>query len=108
MSGAFEIYVNSVVKLLDEHFSPPGGPNVVQKMRPSGIWLDHDALAKAGYSIDDVATYVSHLTEAQTVRPNTTIQPGHADDQVFEAAFPSSILSSLPCLPQAQGVTVGP
>jgi Type I phosphodiesterase / nucleotide pyrophosphatase len=107
VSGAFEIYVNSVVKLLNARFSPPGGPNVVQKMRPSGIWLDHDALEKAGYTIDDVATYVSHLTEAQTVRPNGTIQPGQANAPVFEAAFPSSILSSLPCLPQAHGASAG-
>jgi hypothetical protein len=28
--------------------------------------------------------------------------PGHEQDRVFDAAFPSSMLSALPCLPEAR------
>jgi hypothetical protein len=29
-------------------------------------------------------------------------EPGHEGDTVFDAALPSSILSTLPCLPEAR------
>ena len=47
---------------------------------------------------DQVAQYISQLTEADTVKPTETIQPGHAGDRVFEAAFPTTLMPHLPCL----------
>jgi hypothetical protein len=32
----------------------------------------------------------------------TALPAGEADDPIFQAAFPSSIMSSLPCLPEAR------
>jgi hypothetical protein len=42
------------------------------------------------------------LTQEQTYKNQNLPEPGHEQDTVFSAAVPSSILSSLPCLPQAR------
>lgn len=50
----------------------------------------------------DVSQFIMGLTQADTVKPGHAILPGHEDDPVFAAAFPSSILSRLPCLSEAR------
>ena len=72
---------------------------MVDRVRPTEIWLNTAELAKSGHTPADVAGYVMSLTQQQTVKRGETIQPGHSGERVFAAAFPSSILGRLPCLP---------
>jgi hypothetical protein len=42
------------------------------------------------------------LTKADTALPGVSVPPDEAGDLVFQAAFPSSIMGSLSCLPEAR------
>jgi hypothetical protein len=42
------------------------------------------------------------LTKADTALPGVVVSPDEADDPVFQAAFPSALMSALPCLPEAR------
>jgi hypothetical protein len=42
------------------------------------------------------------LTKGDTALPGVTVPPAQADDPVFQAAFPSEIMSRLECLPEAR------
>jgi hypothetical protein len=45
---------------------------------------------------------VMSLTQQDTAGGGVSPQPGHEGDTVFQAVFPSDMLSSLPCLPEAK------
>jgi predicted AlkP superfamily pyrophosphatase or phosphodiesterase len=74
---------------------------LVEKVRPTEIWLDTDELRDNGFTLVEVSDFLMHLTQADTVRANQEPQPGRADTEVFSAALPSTLLSRLPCLPEA-------
>jgi len=99
VSGAFPIDITALEQDIDRAFPTADGTPVVEKVRPTEIWLNAPELAKNGKTPADVARYVMSLTEQQTLKRGVTIQPGHSAERVFSAAFPSSILGRLPCLP---------
>ncbi|HEY2803112.1 MAG TPA: alkaline phosphatase family protein, partial [Actinomycetota bacterium] len=99
VSGAFLIGIDQLQADIEKRFDTDGdGVPVVQKMRTTQLWVNQAELAQNGYTLDQVAQYISQLTEADTVKPTETIQPGHAGDRVFEAAFPTTLMPHLPCL----------
>ena len=105
VSGAFLIGIDQLAADIEKEFdSDTDNVPVVEKVRTTQIWINQAELAQNGFTLDQVAQYISQLTEADTVKPTGTIQPGHANDLVFAAAFPTSILPTLPCL---QGDTPG-
>ena len=71
-------------------------------MQPTQIFIDEQELAQNGHTLDEVAEWVMRLTKADTALPGVVVPPDEADDPVFQAAFPSSLMSSLPCLPEAR------
>jgi hypothetical protein len=42
------------------------------------------------------------LTEGDVAQPGVAVAPDEADDPVFQAVYPSSIMKDLPCLPEAR------
>ncbi len=102
VSGAFQIDIDRFTQAVVQAFDGPGGVPLVQKVRPSEIWLNEAELAGSGYTLTDVSRFIMGLTKRETVKPNQTVEPGQEEDRVFAAAFPSSILSRLPCLPEAR------
>jgi hypothetical protein len=105
VSGAFLIGIDQLQADIEKRFDTDGdGVPVVQKMRTTQLWVNQAELAQNGSTLDQVAQYISQLTEADTVKPTETIKPGHADDRVFAAAFPTSLMPHLPCL---QGASPG-
>jgi hypothetical protein len=99
VSGAFLIGIDQLAADIEKAFdSDSDGVPVVQKVRTTQIWIDKAELAQNGHTLDQVAQFISQLTQVDTVKPTGTIQPGQADDRVFAAAFPTAILSGLPCL----------
>jgi hypothetical protein len=103
VSGAFLIDINRLTQDIASTFDGDGdGVPLIQKVRPTEIWLNDAELADNGFTLMQVSRYLMDLTEADTIKAGATPAPGHADDTVFSAALPSSILSKLPCLPQAR------
>ena len=97
VSGAFPIDIDHLEDAVNEVFSPPDGPDVLIDARPTQMWLDEDVLATRGATLDDVSAFLMSLTQSDTtgaVEP----EPGHGDDLVFDAVFPSSVMEQMPCI----------
>ena len=107
VSGAFQIDVNRLAADITARFDDGDATPVVQKVRPTQIWLNTAELAQSGSTVDDVARFVAGLTEQQTAKRGVNVPAGDAGTRVFSAAFPSSILSRLPCLASAAGAGSG-
>jgi len=75
---------------------------LVQKVRPTEIWLDREELAENGHTLEQVSQWFLDLTQEDTYKNQNLPEPGREDETVFAAALPSSILSRLPCLPEAR------
>jgi hypothetical protein len=101
VSGAFQIDIRALERRVDEAFDDGDGVPLVQDARPTQMWLDPGELADAGATAEDVAAFIWSLTKADVpAGAERPVPPGEADDPVFAAAFPSSILAALPCLPE--------
>jgi hypothetical protein len=105
-SGAFMIDIDKLQSGLAQTFDDDGdGVPLVQKVRPTEVFLDTVELADNGFTLEQVAAWFLELTQAETYKNQNLPAPGHEHDAVFAAAVPSSILSSLPCLPEARAST---
>ncbi len=103
VSGAFMIDVDKLSSLIEKAFDEDGDKvPVVEKVRASEIWLNTAELEANGFTLEDVSKFIDSLTEQETFKNIHTPAPGHGDDTVFATAFPSSIMSRLPCLPEAR------
>jgi Type I phosphodiesterase / nucleotide pyrophosphatase len=103
-SGGFQISTAPIQAGIDERFDTDGDDvPVVDLVQPTQIFLNVDELEQNGFTVADVARYVMTLTQAQTAGGGTTVNPATAGDPVFQAAFPSDLMTQLPCLPEARG-----
>ena len=101
VSGAFQIDIRALEREVDEAFDDGDGVPLVQDARPTQMWLDPGELADAGATAEDVAAFIWSLTKADVpAGAERPVPAEQADDPVFAAAFPSSILAGLPCLPE--------
>jgi hypothetical protein len=102
-SGAFMIDINKLRSGLAAAFDDDGdGVTLVQEVRPTEVWLDLEELADNGFTLEQVSRWFLSLTQADTFKNRHVPEPGHEGDTVFAAALPSTILSTLPCLPEAR------
>ena len=102
-SGAFMIDINKLETGLTATFdADDDGVPLVQKVRPTEIWVDRAELAENGFTLAQVSQWFLDLTQQDTYKNQNHPLPGHEGDTVFAAALPSSILSRLPCLPEAR------
>jgi hypothetical protein len=102
VSGAFMIDINKLESGLNDTFDDDDDVPLVERVRPTEIWVDRAELKDNGFTLVDVSEWFLGLTQEQTFKNRNLPAPGHEQDTVFSAALPSSILSSLPCLPQAR------
>jgi hypothetical protein len=103
VSGGFQISTAPIQNGINETFDTNGdNVPIVELVQPSQVFIDTDELAKNGYTLDDVSRYVAGLTQAQTAAGGVTPIPGHENDKVFQAVFPSALMQDLPCLPEAR------
>ncbi|HXF73731.1 MAG TPA: alkaline phosphatase family protein, partial [Actinomycetota bacterium] len=102
VTGAFQIDIRALEREVDEAFDDGDGVPLVEDARPTQMWLDPGELADAGATAEDVAAFIWSLTKADVpAGAERPVPPEEAADPVFAAAFPSSILAALPCLPDA-------
>jgi hypothetical protein len=100
-SGAFRIDVAKLETGLGDAFDDADDVRLVQRVRPSEIWVDRDELRENGHTLVDVSEWLLGLTQAETYKNQNVPDAGEEDRTVFAAALPSSILATLPCLPGA-------
>jgi hypothetical protein len=103
VSGAFMIDIDRLTRDLVQTFdNDDDGVALFTKIRPTEIWLNRAELADNGFTLTQISGYLMGLTQQQTIRVGRTPDPATAGDGVFSAALPSTMLSRLPCLPQAR------
>lgn len=103
VSGAFQASTTAIQDAVEKKFDTNGSAvPIVNLVQPSQMFLNTDELRANGFTLADVARYIQTLTQAQTAGGGVTAIPGHANDPVFQAVFPSEMMSSLPCLPEAR------
>jgi type I phosphodiesterase/nucleotide pyrophosphatase len=101
-SGAFMIDINKLTSLLQHAFDDDGdGVSLFEKIRPTEIWVDRAELRDNHVTLTQISAFILSLTQGQTYKNQNVPAPGHEGDTVFDAALPSSMLSALPCLPEA-------
>ena len=104
ISGAFQISATPIAAGINSAFDTDGDDtHIVQLIQPTQIFINERELAQNGHTLDEVARYVMDLTKAETAQPGVVVPPEEANDLVFQASFPSSLMSELPCLPEARG-----
>jgi hypothetical protein len=100
-TGAFVASPGKIGSAVNAQF----GAGTIMLTQNTTAFLDVPLLESRGHSVDDVAKFVSNLTLDQTylIAPGNTYQPSpaHANDKLFEAAFPSYFLPLLPCVQSA-------
>jgi hypothetical protein len=102
VSGAFEIGIDELEERISERFDADAdGRRLIEWVRPTQIWIDLGELRDNGYDLAEVSRFITQLTEAQTRKPGAPLDPAEATHRVFEVAFPSAMLGSLPCLRDA-------
>jgi hypothetical protein len=95
LTGAFAISKFELERDLERTFQA----DFVIGARPTQLWLDMDALRRAGHDVSQVAQYVIRYTKGQNVEDPSALQPEERAERVFAAAFPGRVLEwPLPCL----------
>jgi hypothetical protein len=103
VSGAFMIDIGKLTSLIEQAFDRDGdGVPLIQRVRATEIWFDPAELKDNGVTLSQISQFIMDLTQEQTYKNLNPPAPGHEQDPVFAAAFPSSMLSKLPCLPEAR------
>jgi len=97
ISGAMPIGITALTAFIEDRFSDPAGPSVVRRARPTQIWMDEQTLADAGHTLDEVAAALASATREEL--SGGAEVPGDPDARAFSAAFPTSDLDGLGCLP---------
>ncbi|MGZ4148785.1 MAG: alkaline phosphatase family protein [Actinomycetota bacterium] len=105
VSGGYQISAGAIQQQLEAQFDL-NGPSipVVNNVQPSNIFINTQELTANGFTLDDVARFMQGMTQADTAGGGVVPQPGHENDPVFAAVFPSAIMENLPCLPEAAKV----
>jgi hypothetical protein len=103
VSGGMQISPTPIVSGINQTFDHDGDSTpIVELVQPTQIFVNTADLRRNGYTLEDVSRWIMGLTESDVAAPGVSVDPAHANGTVFQAAFPSSIMSTLPCLPEAR------
>jgi hypothetical protein len=103
VSGAFQVTPGQLQADLLAAFPSKTGTPVIQATRTSYIYVNEGAMKASGFTFDDISKFILDYTKEQGAANPASVPEAERDDRVFAAAFPSSILPTLPCLPEARG-----
>jgi hypothetical protein len=103
MTGAFQISATPISNGINATFDTDGDrTRIVELIQPTQMFVNEAELLENGHDLEDVSRWIIGLTKADTVQPDVQVPADEADDRVFQAVFPSEMLSRLPCLPEAR------
>jgi hypothetical protein len=102
VSGGFQISTGPIETAVRERFDDGDDVPVMDLVQPAQAFLNEEELADNGFTVADVARFVQTMTQAQTAAGGVAPRPGEENDRVFDAVFPSDLMTRLPCLPEAE------
>lgn len=102
ISGAFQISSTPIGAGINAAFDHDGDDvPVVELIQPTQLFVDEAELQQNGGTLEEVARWIMELTEADTAAPGVQVPTAEAGDKVFQAAFPSALMTNLDCLQEA-------
>ena len=103
-SGGIPIDPTKMKALVNGQFDDDGDDVLAfEQIRPTQLWANDEELAQNGVTLQQVADFIAGLTAEQVARNDYPLASSEADDLVYETAFPSSVMSQLPCVVQDGG-----
>ncbi|MGH2636210.1 MAG: alkaline phosphatase family protein [Actinomycetota bacterium] len=103
ISGAFQISATPIVSGINATFDTDGDQTrVVELVQPTQLFVNETELRQNGHTLEELSEWILGLTKTDTAQPGVVVPADQADDPVFQAAFPSSLMDQLPCLPEAR------
>ena len=103
ISGAFQVTPGQLQSDLLAAFPSKTDTPVIQLARNAYIYVNESPMKASGYTLEEISQFILDYTKEQGAANPSTVPETERDDRVFAAAFPSSILPSLRCLPEARG-----
>lgn len=71
---------------------------VFQAPRVTQSWVDMAELEEHGHTLEDIADYLMRYTRIENTVDQSTVPADVAQEKLFAAAFPGSVLADLPCI----------
>ena len=103
ITGAVQLSQGKIQNAIDGGFDTDGDSTpLVEAVYQTGIFLNPDELARNAVSIADIAAFVMTLTNQQVAAADVTVPTSKANQPAFQAAYPSDVMHSLSCLPEAR------
>ena len=103
-TGGLRVHPDILGRSVDEYF----GRKLVQKVTPSGLFLDHGALDAAGVSLEDVARFVATFRYGDGLPADvdrSAVPPEDLERPVFAGALPATYLAELT---EGEAAALGP
>jgi hypothetical protein len=102
ISGAFQISSTPISVGINAAFDHDGDDvPIVDLIQPTQLFVNEAELRQNGGTLEEVSRWIMELTESDTASPGVTVLAADANTTVFQAAFPSALMPSLDCLPEA-------
>lgn len=102
VSGAFQVTPGQLQGDLEAAFPSKTDHPVIRLVRTSQLYVNETAMTASGYSLDEIAQFILDYTKGQGAPNPDTVPAAERNDKVFSAAIPTSMLTRLPCLPEAR------
>lgn len=101
VSGATAISPGKVADAVNAEFDTDGdATKVVAFTQPTMMHVDVAELEEQGATLEDVARFIMTLTKGDVRSDQWPGPSAEFGDPAFEAAFPSTMLETLPCVPR--------
>lgn len=103
VSGAIQVTPGQLQSDLPAAFPSETNTPVSQLVRNACIFVNEGAMKMSGYALEGISQFIFDYTKEQGAANPSTVSEAERGDRVFAAAFPSSVLPSLRCPPEARG-----
>ena len=100
ITGAFRISYAGAHNAIQSFDRDDDDVPVAITVKPTEAYVDVAELRENGFTLADVADRVARLTQAETAVEGQEVP--NPDERVYRTAFPSIVLTDLPCLPQTR------
>ena len=93
-TGGLRIHPDILGRDVERYF----GRDIVQKVTPSGMFLDRERMDRAGINLDEVARFVGSYRYGDGLPPDAdreAIPPESLEERVFAGALPSTYLAEV-------------
>jgi hypothetical protein len=100
VSGGYAVAPGQLQLDLQAHFDTNGDAvPAIRDVRDTQIYVNQAELSKNGYSLQDVSRWILGYTEGQAAPPTQPVPAADQSHEVFQAALPTTMLRTLPCMP---------